>query len=126
MNRIKILSLFAITILLSIGVTSLYYRSELNYYRSELAEKETDCKDLYRISLSTMGLTKNLREAYNNILWNRNTPSSKDKEHHKAFLNQHDLWVDDLNKYNWIKLSEKYGKKQYEDIASIISDVVFC
>lgn len=29
----------------------------------------------------------------------------------KAFLNQHDLWVDDLNKYNWIKLSEKYGKK---------------
>lgn len=111
MNRIKILSLFAITILLSIGVTSLYYRSELNYYRSELAEKETDCKDLYRISLSTMGLTKNLREAYNNILWNRNSPSSKDKEYHKAFLNQHDLWVDDLNKYNWIKLSEKYGKK---------------
>ena len=54
MDRIKIISLFAVTILLSIGATSFYYRNELNYYRSELAEKETDCKDLYKISLSTM------------------------------------------------------------------------
>jgi hypothetical protein len=111
MDRIKIISLFAVTILLSIGATSFYYRNELNYYRSELAEKETDCKDLYKISLSTMGLAKTLREAYNNMLWNRNTPSFKDKEYHKAFLNQNELWVDDLNKYHWTKLSDKYSEK---------------
>lgn len=111
MNRIKVLMLLAITILLSIGGTSLYFKSELSYYKIKFEEKESDCKDLYRITLSTMGLVKTQREVYNNLLWNRNTPSVREKEYHKAFLKQHDAWVDDLNTYYWINLSKKYGKK---------------
>ena len=111
MNRIKVLMLLAITILLSISGTSLYYKSELSYYKSKFDEKESDCKDLYRISLSTMGLVKTLRESYNNLLWHRNTPSIKDKEYHNAFLNQNETWVEDLNTYHWIKLNKKYGEK---------------
>ena len=110
MNRIKVLTLLTVTILLSIGGTSLYYKSELSYYKSRFDEKESDCKDLYRISLSTMGLVKTLRGAYNNLLWNRNTPSVRDKEYHKAFLNQNETWVEDLNTYHWIKLNKKYGE----------------
>ena len=110
MNRIIVLMLLAITILLSIGGTSLYYKSELSFYKTKFEEKESDCKNLYRISLSTMGLVKTLREAYNKLLWNRNTPSVKEKKYHKAFLNQNETWVEDLNTYHWINLSKKYSK----------------
>lgn len=111
MNRIKVLMLLAITILLSIGGTSLYYKSELSFYKTKFEEKESDCKDLYRISLSTMGYAKAYRKAYNNLLWNRNTPSVRDKEYHNTCLKQHEAWVDDLNTYHWIKLNKKYGEK---------------
>jgi hypothetical protein len=111
MSRFKTLLLCLCSIILAILGTSLYYKGEVNYYKSEYSEKANDCKDLFRISLSTMSYAYALQEAYNNLLWNRNTPSFRDKEYHNDCLNKYEVWIDDLNTYHWIKLNEKYSKK---------------
>lgn len=54
MNRFKTVLLCLCSIILTFLGTSLYYKGELNYYKSGYSEKTADCKDLFRISLSTM------------------------------------------------------------------------
>ena len=59
-----------------------------------------------------MGLIGTMNNAYNNLLWNYRLPSFRaDNDYHRDYMNIHDMWIDDLNTYHWIKLDEKYGKK---------------